>query len=291
MAKGKKSASKAPAPKDKQGTTGKSSLRIRAFGDAADGFGKEIAPLGPRTGALARRVGQHLLTVAEGSVFGLEKVANWMQRRVAEKLQGAPEEQIVPPDPRIVVPAIQALIYSMHDESIREMFATLLASNINAHLKGRTHPAFVEMIKELTPIDARLLALLHSQSQVMFRGRLRTAKKWRDYGDLAFSFALDDAHPIAIARSVDNLCRLRLTELRTTETPRLSRLKGIEEIEGQLRDALGRTLSDFKTDPVALEKDEMDETTTVEIVKLGIFVTAFGSAFCQTCFDERHPNS
>ena len=65
----------------------------------------------------------------------------------------------MPPNPRIAVPALQALTYSLDDELIREMFANLLAADMNAETKKDAHPAFVELIKEMTPADARVLKI------------------------------------------------------------------------------------------------------------------------------------
>jgi hypothetical protein len=72
-----------------------------------------------------------------------------------QRLKGVPREKIVPPEPRIAVPALQALTYSLDDKLIRDMFANLLAADMNVDTKRDAHPAFVEIIKEMTPAEAR----------------------------------------------------------------------------------------------------------------------------------------
>ena len=54
---------------------------------------------------------------------------------------------------------MQALTYSLDEEHIREMFANLLAADMNADTKKGAHPAFVEFIKDMTPIEAKLLLI------------------------------------------------------------------------------------------------------------------------------------
>jgi len=139
-------------------------LKGKALGPAAESFGKEIAPLGQKFGALTNRVGDLLVRQLNHVVYGLEKTSAWIENAVAERLRGVPAEDIIEPNPRIAAPALQALTYSIGDETIREMFANLLAADMNAKTKSKAHPAFVEMIKELTPSDAHVLKLLQKQS-------------------------------------------------------------------------------------------------------------------------------
>src|SRR5438046_196384 len=101
----------------------------KAFGRAAEKFGKEIEPLGERVGQVTNLVGTKLINLVEGLVTGLEKIGNWLRDAVAERLKDVPPEKITEPSPRIAVPAVQALVYSMDEELIREMYANLLAAD------------------------------------------------------------------------------------------------------------------------------------------------------------------
>ena len=76
---------------------------------------------------------------------------------MAQKLKDVPEEKIVSPEPYVAVPALQAISYCMDSEELREMFANLLATAMNADTKDDAHPAFVEIIKQLSPLDAKIL--------------------------------------------------------------------------------------------------------------------------------------
>ena len=80
-----------------------------------------------------------------------------------EKLRNIPEEKIVEPEPYVAIPAIQQLTYSLDSEELRELYANLLASSMNSDKKSDVHPAFVDIIKQLAPDEAKLLRYLSHQ--------------------------------------------------------------------------------------------------------------------------------
>lgn len=79
---------------------------------------------------------------------------------LAKKLKNVNPEKIVSPEPYVAVPAIQAISYSMNSEKLRNMYANLIANSMNIDEKEKVHPAFVEVIKQLSPLDATNLNLI-----------------------------------------------------------------------------------------------------------------------------------
>ena len=75
---------------------------------------------------------------------------------LTQNLENADPEKIVPPEPYVAVPAIQALSYSMNSEELRKMYANLLAKSIYTDTKDNVHPAFTEIIKNLSHLDCKL---------------------------------------------------------------------------------------------------------------------------------------
>src|SRR6266446_4863463 len=163
----------------------------RAFGPAAEEFGKEIAPVGKDLGIVTAKVGRMLVSGLEKSVYGLEQIGAWIQKRVSERLKDVPPDQIVEPDARIAVPATQALIYSMNDELIREMFASLLAADMNAATKEKVHPAFVEMIRQMTRPDAEVLKVIKARPEVEFLARLQFYLPQRGFKEVGLGFSFE----------------------------------------------------------------------------------------------------
>ncbi len=82
------------------------------------------------------------------------------EKLLADKLANVSPDKIVSPEAYVAVPAIQAISYSMDSNELRELYANLLASAMNSDTKESVHPAFVEVIKQLSPTDARILSLL-----------------------------------------------------------------------------------------------------------------------------------
>ncbi|WP_430488920.1 DUF4393 domain-containing protein [Rossellomorea marisflavi] len=83
-------------------------------------------------------------------------------KKVEEKTQSIPEENLSEPPMHIVGPAIEASKYYIDSEDLREMFANLIASSVDNRKTDITHPSFVEIIKQMSPLDASLLMEIKS---------------------------------------------------------------------------------------------------------------------------------
>lgn len=117
----------------------------------------------------AKEVGKNLLVVSKTIsmalaplkllVWGYEQVEDYLTRRVTEKLSSIPQENIVTPDPKIVGPAIEALRYigAEEDIDIREMYASLIANAMNVDKKDFVHPAYVDILKNISSDEALIL--------------------------------------------------------------------------------------------------------------------------------------
>lgn len=76
------------------------------------------------------------------------------EKLLAKKLEYVGEEKIVTPEAYVAVPVIQAISYSMDSEELRNLYANLLSKAMNSDTKDMVHPSFVEIIKQLSPIDS-----------------------------------------------------------------------------------------------------------------------------------------
>ncbi len=76
------------------------------------------------------------------------------EKLLAKKLEHIDEDKIVTPEPYVAVPTIQALSYSMNSDELRNLYANLLAKAMNSEVKDFVHPSFVEIIKQLSPLDS-----------------------------------------------------------------------------------------------------------------------------------------
>lgn len=92
-------------------------------------------------------------------VWGYEKCQDFISTKVADRLKDIPPEDIITPKPNVAGPAIEALRYTGHEEVLSDLYANLLASSMDRKTASGAHPAFVEIIKQLTPDEAKLVKL------------------------------------------------------------------------------------------------------------------------------------
>lgn len=110
----------------------------------------EIVSLLPRAIGVA-------LTPLEKYVLNGEYSLSATKKLLEEKLKDVDPEQIKTPEAYVAVPALQAIAYTMDNETLRDLFANLLAKAMQKDSSETVHPAFVEIIKQLSPDDAYTL--------------------------------------------------------------------------------------------------------------------------------------
>lgn len=79
---------------------------------------------------------------------------------VGDRANSIPEEHLVEPAAHLAVPAIQQLAYCYDSEDLREMYARLLLSSMDDRTSEYVHPSFVQILKEISPDEAKLLSAL-----------------------------------------------------------------------------------------------------------------------------------
>jgi len=202
------------------------------------------------------------------------------QKLLEQKLQNTPPEQIVSPEPYVAVPALQAISYSMDNEEIRNMYANLLASSMSEKVKNDVHPAFVEIIKQLSPDEARILKFLFNGVGNEPIIHLRLVDK-NTHGGVAVirnftqlfrkveNLEQKDYNKVAIL--LDNLSRQKLIEIH--EGSYLTDSKRYEPLEQD-----GIVLS-FKNQKISDNQKWNIEKTYLDL-------TYLGKSFCQICIAD-----
>ena len=88
-----------------------------------------------------------------------EEYLNDYKKKISKKLKEIPEDNLVEPSIKIIGPAIEASKYYIDDDFCREMFAKLIAATCDSRVNECTHPSFIEIIKELSVLDAKFLLI------------------------------------------------------------------------------------------------------------------------------------
>ncbi len=173
--------------------------------------------LGKALGTVAKTVNIALAPVS-ALVWGFDHMKEFIETKVADRLKNVPPEKIITPKANIAGPAMDALRYAGHEPSLSDMYANLLASAMNESTQEFAHPAFVEIIKQLTAVEARLLKLFENTPVYPLldvRAELKETvggfEVYQNYTHLWKFCGMNN--PGRLPASINNLCRLGLLEV------------------------------------------------------------------------------
>lgn len=195
---------------------------------------------------------------------------------IASKLNGYSTEELIPPAPYVAVPALQAMSYSIDSDELREMYSNLLAKAMLKSEFVKVHPGFVDIIRQLSPIDADLLNLIGPKhSHAFIDVWKRFGQNFREEMLLYFSIvALNKYDPVLSSTSLSNLERLGLItfnyQLKSTKINDYDKLKKSDFVLGLESDFERKSKRSGK-----ISKLDFDEG----IVSL----TPFGRSFAEVC--------
>lgn len=240
-------------------------------------YSDAIQPLAIETGRALGTIGKTVniaLTPLRGFVWGWEKIESYITSAVEERLErrGVPAENVVTPNPDVAVPAFEALRYS----KLRENFANLLATAMNSESADVAHPAFVEILKQLSVDEARILRVL---SDGKHRPVVNVAAELdgeqglyvvsRNQSMLDYEAEVD--HPELVPGYLDNLCRLGLTEIPETHSLAKPELYEPLESDAAMVDLMNKIDADGNTG---------------RFIRRFIVLTEFGTVFIEACVTE-----
>ena len=204
----------------------------------------------------------------------LEKTAKAIQG----KIEGTPEERLSEPDPYVALPAIQQISYCYDSAELRDLYANLLATSMDSAVKNQVHPSYVELIKQLCPDEAKLLASLPHDTVTLlpvidlvieYGGGKGFRTILRNYSQVGCGVCqCADRAPSYL----DNLCRLKLIEI-----PEDLHLVDEDNYKPLTESA---TIQQLEADTV------LPAGATFETKKKVIYVTSFGLGFIQCCVDD-----
>lgn len=186
-----------------------------------DALSPAVKPIGEILSFLPRTV-KVAFNGVEKWLINKEETLRLTAESVREKIKAIPEEKLVEPEPYVAIPAMQQLSYCVNNEELRELYANLLVSSMNADKKWQVHPAFVDIIKQLTPDEAKFVRNLSpnvSQNNALIDARLENEKTGSGSTIISnfTNVGLDKVDlPENICSYIDNLERLKLIQIPPT---------------------------------------------------------------------------
>lgn len=132
---------------------------VKAAADSPEG--KEAAKnLGQTAVTVTKLVNNVLLPVAAVN-FAFDRAREYFQNKFAvdltTKTAKIPPEHVVEPKASVAGPALQGLAFAHEEPQLKDLFLELIASAMDGRKANTAHPAFVEVLKQLTGEEARLL--------------------------------------------------------------------------------------------------------------------------------------
>jgi hypothetical protein len=115
-----------------------------------------VKPAAQEVGAVAGRSAKFLLSPVRALLWSWEQIEQVVVDGVNRRFEKIPEKQRKTPDPEIAVPLIQSLTYTVHNDTLREMYLNLLANSMDTAMDKNVHPSFVDLIKQMSSLDAKV---------------------------------------------------------------------------------------------------------------------------------------
>lgn len=204
------------------------SKEIAATAEAVKGIVEAIPIYQDAVQPAAKEIGKALATVGKtinvalapvgALVWGYERIGEYLMQRLSQKLASTPPDEIKTPPANVAGPAIEALRFTGDAENLRDLYATLLATAMDTSTTHYAHPAFVEIIKQLSPDEAKVLKVLAASINfpVIDISVAISSEKGERAGTRNQSMLDHEAkveRPELVPGYLDNLCRLGLTEI------------------------------------------------------------------------------
>jgi hypothetical protein len=265
---------------------------VKSTIDAVTGLVKEIPVYQDLLQPSVREVGKGLHTVAKtvnialsplgALVWGYDQISKFVTIKVAEKLSHTPVENIIPPKLNVAGPALDALRYIGHDEALSDLYASLLATAMDKETAESSHPAFVEIIRQMTADEAKIMKLFldrNAYPTITIRAEVKEGNAGFDH-TILINFLGDDAQcelPDMSPYYLDNLRRLGLLEVLP--------VYGLHDSDGYSRLEDGE-----ETQKIILSISEESEYKP-RVIRGGVKISPLGSLFLDACIKLKKPLS
>lgn len=130
-------------------------LAVPVYEDALSPFAKELSK---GLVSIARMVNSGVFLV-EDSVHAVTSVL----RMTAENLALLPPKQISFDRPRVALQALNEAKFAINEDEIQRLFSNLISASLDKKTSSIAHPAYIEIIKQLQPDEAKILRFMFNK--------------------------------------------------------------------------------------------------------------------------------
>lgn len=290
--------------------------KIREAADAVKGILEAVPVYQDVVQPAALQLGKGLETVAKLVqvalapvslvVWGYDQIRDYLEATLAGKLKDVPPDHITQPRMTIAGPIVEQLRFAADEPTLRELYAKLLATSMDARTAEEAHPAFVDIVRQLSSDEARVLRFIvssYAHGMMLFYGclylsaranndeppsRKITRTNWSSESETKGTPCLevDPSNTLAIASDCDcpHLIQTYLDNLR-----RLGLLSIEDEAGNTGLDVSSLEMRDEEYVWGAIKRyaQEMGLSEPIEVYFQGttdiVTFTALGRQFCRAC--------
>ena len=124
-------------------------------------------------------------------VWGYDRIKGFVQDSLEQKLQDLSPQSIITPNPIVAGPVLESLRFAKHNKYLKELFINVLATAMNKATAPTAHPSFVEIIKQLSSDEIKLLNLKYDATgHAIVQIRAITNNESKSYLILATHFSI-----------------------------------------------------------------------------------------------------
>lgn len=215
------------------------------------------------------------------AVWGYDTLSEYLDKAIKEYLlkKQVSNEKIIVPEPSVAVPTIGAIMYTWHKEELRKMFINLLGASMNMDTASFVHPAFVEIIKQLSSEDAMFLKEFNGSRKALidFTFQFKTFGGYSGENNISLKGRNEEEKDVI---SINNLLRLGILEKILCE--RDSCEIEFEAVERIVFDECKLSMEeDYEHD---FSHEELKNAFTGKYYWLQL--TVFGHKFVDICLDD-----
>ena len=198
---------------------------------------------------------------------------------IQECVKDIPPEYIQEePDISLIGPALEASKYYIEKDVPRKMFARLIAASLDKRKEDTVHHAFVDIIKQMAPLDAKVLSVFDNPTSLLYC--LIPTKDNPDVSNVISDIYISDNFPEydnSVSLAVGNLARLGLIDIPTRN------MSGVK-INGNDTEAIERFKNTHFFESV--EHDihvSVSPDATCQITSYQAYLTALAFSFRAVC--------
>lgn len=188
--------------------------------------------------------------------------------------------------------AAQALAGGVRNSAtMRERYLNLLAAAMDGSRADRVHPAFLAVLRQMTPDEVRIVSLFQHdgpypvvtvQARYKFGGAVGT--ELRNFSLLGENAGCE--HPERTPLYIDNLVRLGVAELRAVRVSEDTRPFKAVEAHRDVVAAVARVQK--RSPPLG---GRIDDVVVADVKRTALYVTAFGRQFYEACEYRPEPGA